>query len=65
MRKTASMIILAMLCGWPLTVVAETPAPYRVGEVVQDFTLPDLDGKPVKLSDFRGKPIVLAFFATW
>ncbi|MBI5379622.1 MAG: redoxin domain-containing protein [Nitrospirae bacterium] len=36
-----------------------------MGDVVQDFTLPDLDGKPVKLSDFRGKPIVLAFFATW
>ncbi len=65
MRKTASIFIMAMICGWPLTMVAETSAPYRVGDVVQDFTLPDLDGKPVKLSDFRGKPIVLAFFATW
>jgi peroxiredoxin len=53
------------MLGWSLSVGAETPAPYRVGDIVQDFTLPDLDGKPVKLSDFRGKPIVLAFFATW
>lgn len=31
-----------------------TPAP--------DFTLPDGDGKPVKLSDFRGQNVVLAFY---
>lgn len=31
-----------------------------------DFTLPDTDGKPVSLSDFRGKHVVLAFYpADW
>ncbi len=30
-----------------------------------DFTLQSLDGKTVHLSDFRGKPIVLNFWATW
>jgi peroxiredoxin len=30
-----------------------------------DFTLPDLDGKQVKLSDFKGKVILLNFWATW
>ncbi len=29
------------------------------------FTLTDLDGKAVSLSDFRGKVIVLDFWATW
>ena len=29
----------------------------KVGEVVADFTLQDVKGKPVKLSDFRGKEI--------
>jgi peroxiredoxin len=29
------------------------------------FTLTDLDGKPVSLSDFRGKVVVLDFWATW
>ena len=30
-----------------------------------DFTLQSLDGKTVRLSDFRGKPVVLNFWATW
>jgi len=29
----------------------------------QDFELKALDGANVKLSDFRGKPVLLAFFA--
>ena len=30
-----------------------------------DFTVYDLDGNPVSLSDFFGKPIVLNFWASW
>ena len=30
-----------------------------------DFTLPDLDGKPVSLSDYRGKWVIVNYWATW
>jgi len=36
---------------------APTPAP--------DFTMYDLDGNPHKLSDFRGRPVILNFWASW
>ena len=35
----------------------------KVGDEAPDFSLPDTNNKPVKLSDFRGKKaVVLAFF---
>lgn len=36
-----------------------------VGTVAPSFTLNDLDGKSVSLSDFRGKQVVLHFWASW
>jgi peroxiredoxin Q/BCP len=34
----------------------------QVGDVVEDFTLPDQDGNDVHLSDFSGKPVVMFFY---
>src|SRR3954447_19640522 len=34
----------------------------QVGDTVEDFTLPDQDGNPVSLSDFKGKTVVLFFY---
>jgi peroxiredoxin len=39
-----------------------TPA---LGEAVPDFTLRNDDGGTVSLADFRGKVVVLNFWATW
>jgi peroxiredoxin len=37
----------------------------RVGTPAPDFTLRTTAGKPVTLSDLRGHPVVIAFFASW
>ena len=37
----------------------------EVGDEAHDFTLNDLDGNLVSLSDFRGRPVIVNFWATW
>jgi peroxiredoxin len=39
--------------------------PLAVGAAAYDFTLSDVAGNPVSLSDFRGRPVILNFWATW
>lgn len=36
-----------------------------VGSTAADFTLPDLNGQAQQLSQFRGKIVLLNFWATW
>ena len=37
----------------------------QVGSIAPDFTLPDVDGNPVSLSSFRGKYVLVDFWAAW
>ncbi len=37
----------------------------RTGRPAPDFELPTLDGEMVRLSDFRGRPVLLSFWATF
>jgi peroxiredoxin Q/BCP len=32
------------------------------GDIAPDFTLPDADGKPVSLSDYRGRRVIVYFY---
>lgn len=36
-----------------------------IGKTVADITLPDTDGKPVAVSSFRGKWLLIDFWASW
>ncbi len=37
----------------------------REGERVPDFSLPTLDGRTVRMSELRGSPVLINFWATW
>lgn len=62
---------LFLTAGAPLLWAAEDHMAklgvYRINKKVDapDFTLPDLIGKKVSLSDFKGKLVMLNFWATW
>lgn len=52
----------ALLC-WTLPGIAL--AVPKVGQAAPGFTLPSVDGKPLALSSFKGKPVYLNFYASW
>ncbi|MGA2679248.1 MAG: LamG-like jellyroll fold domain-containing protein [Sedimentisphaerales bacterium] len=46
-------------------VVLKPAVNLKVGDAAPDFRVKTLDGKSLKLSDFRGKYVLLDFWATW
>ncbi len=44
---------------------AEVEAPALQGKPAPNFTLETLDGKKVSLSDYKGHPVLVNFWATW
>jgi peroxiredoxin Q/BCP len=34
----------------------------KPGDLIEDFTLPDQDGNPITLSQFKGSPVILFFY---
>ncbi|WP_443936948.1 redoxin domain-containing protein [Pedobacter sp. MW01-1-1] len=51
--------------GKSLTSTFESNKKTAVGVMAMDFTQNDVDGKPVKLSDFKGKYVLVDFWASW
>lgn len=43
----------------------EAIKPVSIGAKAPEFTMPDVSGKPVKLTDFKGKYVLIDFWASW
>jgi hypothetical protein len=74
--ERVDLTALASVLDRPLAVDGETGAAFlgvSAGDraralrslVAPDFTLPDLGGRPHRLSDHRGKKILLVAYASW
>lgn len=64
-KKWLPLIMAGLLIGIGVALSYGSLAAAEKVRPAKEFTLKDLSSKKVSLSDFRGKVIVLNFFATW
>lgn len=65
----SSGALLAALILWAVAAagqaIAKTPDEVEIGQTLRDATLLGLNGPSRKLSDFRGKPLIINVWASW
>jgi peroxiredoxin len=59
------MIFAAVATAVPQEKVSATVQPENQRKVAPQFELQDSDGKAVKMTDYKGKIVLLDFWATW
>lgn len=72
-RNPLALVVVALVAaamlyfGFHMARRTGQEPPHLLGKstVAPDFTLPTLDGKDMRLSDLRGKAVLLNFWATW
>jgi len=60
--KFKATIFTLLLC---LILPSVSFGQYAIGDSVPDFTLNDVDGNSISLSDYTGQVVLLNFFTTW
>ncbi len=60
MKKSIILYIIGSLLG--LTLIAQTP---EIGQLAPEIKLETPDGDTIKLSDLRGKLVLIDFWASW
>ena len=74
-KLIVTLLVLVIVIGGGMLLYNRFQSSVDLGEMVPtesisenlapDFTVTDSEGNPVKLSDFRGKGVVLNFWASW
>ena len=68
MKRTGTLIAVVIVILLWLAVRHHSASHYgteTAAKLAPDFSLIDLSGRPLRLSDYRGKVVVLDFWATW
>ncbi len=72
MKKTHIAIIILLMTGLAgaygyrkYTQRDPVFEPNQAGKIAPDFAIPSLSGDKIKLSDYKGKLVLLNFWATW
>lgn len=58
-------ILLLCLIGAANTALAKTPGEVEIGGTLREATMQGLAGPSKKLSEFRGKPLIINVWASW
>ena len=61
-RVAAAAALAFAVVSIPLRAEEKT---YKVGDKIKDFAVKSDQGKTIKLSDYKGKFLVLTFYASW
>ncbi|TDM04295.1 thiol-disulfide oxidoreductase ResA [Macrococcus carouselicus] len=61
------MLLIALAIGFIVysTLTKDKNKEVQVGDAAPNFELQTMDGKTVKLSDYKGKGLILNFWGTW
>ncbi len=69
MKSIFAVIVIAFLVFSPAACkkkeVGMEAAPPSIGDIAPDVTSKDVNGNTVKLSDYKGKVVLIEFWATW
>ena len=61
----ALLVTVMLVFGYKMAGKAPTKKASAAGQLAPDFTLQSIEGKALRLSDLRGKAVVVNFWATW
>ncbi len=65
-KMLTAILVMILTSGLLITGCAVGSEPTAtVGKAAPDFELQNLDGQSISLSDLKGKPVLINFWATW